>query len=237
MAPRILHAHQTMPEHTRQPAFERMLLEQNIQIAQVLGNAIAMRDHDTGAHNLRVALYSGLFGQALDLDPQLIRDLVVGAFLHDLGKIAIPDRVLLKAGSLTDEEWEIMRRHCELGERLLGQLPTFHSAIPVIRHHHERYDGTGYPDRLAGNDIPLIARAFAVVDVFDALVSVRPYKQAMPLDKALGILEAGKGTHFDPNLVSVFIMLGPHFQHTFGSLQEEELLSCVASFRQGLFGA
>lgn len=228
-------ASRTFP--TPQMAFERTLLEQNIQIAQVLGSAIAMRDHDTGAHNLRVALYSGLLGDAIGLDPPLVRDLMVGAFLHDLGKIAIPDRILLKAGPLSGEEWAIMRCHCDLGAQLLGQLPAFHYAIPVVRHHHERYDGTGYPDRLAGDDIPLLARAFAVVDVFDALVSTRPYKRAMTCEDALGRLEAAKGTHFDPNLASAFIRLAPHLYHTFGSLSEEELTPYLVNLRQRLFGA
>lgn len=221
----------------QQMAFERTLLEQNIQIAQVLGSVIAMRDHDTGAHNLRVALYSGLLGDAIGLDPQRVRDLMVGAFLHDLGKIAIPDRILLKAGPLSGEEWEVMRRHCALGARLLGQLPAFHHAIPVVHHHHERYDGTGYPDRLAGDDIPLLARAFAVVDVFDTLVSVRPYKRAMPYEDALDSLEAGKGTHFDPSLASAFIRLAPRLYHTFGNLSEEELAPYLVNLRQRLFGA
>ncbi len=227
----------SMTFRAQQMAFERALLEQNIQIAQVLGSAIAMRDHDTGAHSLRVALYSGLLGDAIGLDPQRVRDLMVGAFLHDLGKIAIPDRILLKAGPLSGEEWEIMRRHCHLGARLLGQLPAFHHAIPVVRHHHERYDGTGYPDRLAGDDIPLLARAFAVVDVFDALVSVRPYKRAMTYEDALDGLEAGKGTHFDPSLASAFIRLAPHLYHMFGSLSEEELAPYLVNLRQRLFGA
>lgn len=216
---------------------ERALLEQNIQIAQVLGNAIAMRDHDTGSHNLRVALYAGLLGDALGFERPLVRDLLVGAFLHDLGKIAIPDRVLLKNGALNAEEWAIMRGHCEIGARLLGQLPAFQHAVPVVLHHHERFDGTGYPDRLAGDDIPLIARAFAVVDVFDALVSVRPYKRAATLDDALDHLEAGRGGHFDPDLASVFIRLAPRLYHMFGHLSEGELIPYLDNLRLRLFGA
>ncbi|WP_109117757.1 HD domain-containing phosphohydrolase [Azospirillum sp. TSO22-1] len=223
--------------HAQQRAFERALLEQNIQIAQVLGKAIAMRDHDTGDHNLRVALYAGLLGDAIGLDPQPVRDLMVGAYLHDLGKIAIPDRILLKAGPLSSAEWEVIRRHCDLGAQLLGQMPAFHYAIPVVRHHHERYDGTGYPDRLTGEDIPLIARAFAVVDVFDALVSVRPYKRAMAFEDALDCLEAGKGTHFDPTLAAAFIRLAPHLYHTFGNLSEDELAPYLDNLRLRLFGA
>lgn len=215
---------------------DRRLLEQNIQTAQVLGSAIAMRDHDTGEHNLRVALYAGALGEALGLDQQILRDLIAGAFLHDIGKIAIPDSVLLKPGLLSAEEQKVMRRHCELGAQLLEQLPAFHNAIPVVRHHHERFDGTGYPDALAGNGIPLIARAFAITDVFDALTSVRPYKRGFEADKALQIMEAELGKHFDPPLGRTFLGLAPQLFRQFGGQSEEALAPMLAALRMRHFG-
>jgi len=219
-----------------QDEFERRLLEQNIHTAQVLGTAIAMRDHGTGAHNHRVALYAGALGEAVGLDPQSMRDLIAGAFLHDIGKIAIPDGVLLKAGALSAEERTVMQGHSVLGAQLLDELPAFRGAIPVVRHHHERYDGSGYPDHLAGADIPMTARAFAVVDVFDALVSARPYKQAFSLEKALEDLEAAVGTHFDPGFAAPFIRLAPLSYRQFASLSEDVLKPYVAELRQRHFG-
>jgi putative nucleotidyltransferase with HDIG domain len=219
-----------------QDEFERRLLEQNIHTAQVLGTAIAMRDHGTGAHNHRVALYAGALGEAVGLDPQSMRDLIAGAFLHDIGKIAIPDGVLLKAGALSAEERAVMQDHNVLGAQLLDELPAFRGAIPVVRHHHERYDGSGYPDHLAGADIPMTARAFAVVDVFDALVSARPYKQAFSLEKALEDLEAGIGTHFDPGFALSFIRLAPLSYRQFASLSEDALKPYVVGLRQRHFG-
>lgn len=219
------------------PEFERLLLEQNIQTAQVLGTAIAMRDHGTGEHNLRVTLYAGRFGEALSLDAATIRNLLAGALLHDIGKVAIPDRILLKPGKLSAEEMAIMRRHSDLGAMLLEELPAFHGAIPVVRHHHERYDGTGYPGGLAGEDIPLIARAFALVDVLDALVSERPYKQGLSLAEAVGYLQAGAGLHFDPQLGPRFCALLPTLIPQYGSLPEDKLKQHLAEMRLRHFGA
>jgi response regulator RpfG family c-di-GMP phosphodiesterase len=168
-------------------------------------------------------LYAGALGEDLGLELSSVRGLIAGAFLHDLGKIAIPDRILLKAGPLSGEEREVMQTHCELGAQLLGGLPAFRDAVPVVRHHHERYDGSGYPDHLAGASIPMSARVFAIVDVFDALVSARPYKQALQLGKALEDLESGVGTHFDPCVAAPFIRLAPASYRQFGSLSEDAL--------------
>jgi HD-GYP domain-containing protein (c-di-GMP phosphodiesterase class II) len=165
-----------------------------------------------------------------------LRDLIAGAFLHDIGKIAIPDQILLKAGKLSDDEAQVMREHCAYGTRLIEELPAFRGAIPVIRHHHERYDGSGYPGRLAGGKIPAIARAFTIVDVFDALVSDRPYKRAFPWEEALAIIEAAMGTHFDPGFTSPFLRLAPMVYQKFGSLSEEELKFHVVDLRLRHFG-
>lgn len=184
----------------------------------MLGTAITMRDHDTGAHNLRVALYAGALGEELGFDQGTLRDLIAGAFLHDIGKIAIPDRILLKAGKLSDDEAHVMREHCAYGAQLIEELPAFRGAVSVVRHHHERYDGTGYPDQLAGERIPVIARAFAIIDVFDALMSDRPYKRAFPWEEMVTIIDAATGTHFDPGFTSPFLRLAPTVYQMFGSL-------------------
>jgi HD-GYP domain len=216
--------------------FERKLLKQNIQTAQVLGTAITMRDHGTGAHNLRVALYSGAFGEALGFDQTMLRNLIAGAFLHDIGKIAIPDTILLKAGKLSDDEELVMREHCRYGAQLIEKLPAFHSALPVVLHHHEQYDGNGYPSGLVGERIPIIARVFAIIDVFDALVSARPYKQALSWTKAVTIIDTASGTHFDPRLTAQFLDLVPTVYLTLGNLTEEELQPHATALRRRYFG-
>ncbi len=168
-------------------------------------DAIALRDRDTGAHVTRVALYAGVLGEALGFDRSMIRGLMKGAFLHDIGKISIPDSILRKPGPLGAEEVAIMRHHPVLGVELLEGLPWFEDALPVVRHHHERFDGNGYPDGLNGSATSPLARAFAIVDVFDALVSARPYKPAFPLPEALSLLMAGSGTQFDASLLGIFV--------------------------------
>ena len=140
----------------------------------------------------------------MDLPKREIADLVVGAFLHDVGKIGISDRILLKPGRLTADEFEIMKTHSLLGIEIVADNPWLAGAALTIRHHHERFDGTGYPDGLGGEAIPRAARIFAVVDVFDALTSERPYKQALPLVEALAIIERDSGRQFDPAVVEVF---------------------------------
>jgi len=226
---------QEFPEAVRL-RFERRLLEQNIRTAEMLGMAVTLRDHGTGEHNFRVALYAGALGEELGFDPGTLRDLIAGAFLHDIGKIAIPDPILLKAGKLSDDETRVMREHCAYGAQLIGDLPAFHGVIPVVRHHHERYDGSGYPDRLAGEQIPVIARAFAIIDVFDALVSDRPYKRAFPLEEAETIIAGAMGTHFDPGFTSPFLRLAPIIHEKFGRLLEAELKHQIAELRLRHFG-
>jgi putative nucleotidyltransferase with HDIG domain len=225
-----------MDPRSWQDEFEHRLLEQNIQTAQVLGAAVAMRDHGTGEHNFRVALYAGALGEALGFESATMRALLAGAFLHDIGKIAIPDRILLKAGRLSAEAVEKMHQHCELGAQLLEELPAFQSAIAVVRYHHERYDGSGYPKGLAGEEIPKIARAFSIVDVFDALISERPYKPAFQLEEVVKLLGAGIGRHFDPHFVPPFLELLPAIYLKFGQLSETSLKPHMAELRLRHFG-
>ena len=183
---------------------ELLKLEYNIKIAQTMGRAASLRDSETEAHNFRVSYLSGLLGQKLNLPKKQLQSLMKGAFLHDIGKIGISDNILLKNGKLDDDEWEEMKLHPILGKELIDNLPWFDDALDIIVHHHEKFDGTGYPDGLKEEKIPLNARLFAVIDVFDALVSKRPYKEPMEKDKALKIIKSEKGTHFDPQMVDLF---------------------------------
>lgn len=180
------------------------LLESNLSLLRSLGNAVAKRDSDTDAHNYRVTLYAAALAQTMNWPKREIAVLIPGALLHDVGKIGIPDHILLKPGKLTDGEFEIMKTHPLLGLEIVAGDDWLSAAAPVIRHHHERFDGSGYPDRLKGTEIPIGARLFAVVDVFDALVSQRPYKGSMPLTDALAYIDANSGRLFDPDVVTAF---------------------------------
>lgn len=185
--------------------FSQQVLQGNLEMASVLGAAIAKRDSDTGDHNFRVALYAIQLGEAVGLAASEMRRLILGAFLHDVGKIGISDNILLKPGKLSVEEFSIMRTHVALGLDIIADSEWLQGARDVIEGHHEKFDGTGYGRGLKGEDIPLNARIFAIVDVFDALTSRRPYKEPMALDVALGIILGDAGTHFDPRLVTRFL--------------------------------
>ncbi len=184
--------------------FSRDLLKGNIELMEVLGSAIAKRDSDTSAHNYRVTIYALRLAEALGMAPAPMRDLIAGAFLHDVGKIGISDGILLKPGRLDADEFRVMQTHVALGGDILAKSQWLQSARAVVENHHEKFDGSGYPRGLAGEAIPLAARIFAVVDVFDALTSKRPYKPALPRQEALDILRRDAGSHFDPRLVGVF---------------------------------
>ena len=196
----------------RLAALSADLLHSNLELMEVLGSAIALRDSATDAHNYRVTAYAIAAGRALRLPGAELRDLIAGAFLHDVGKIGVPDAVLLKPGALTPEEMQAMRRHVPLGVRVIAGSPWLHGARSVVECHHEKFDGSGYPKGLAGAAIPLGARVFAIVDAFDALTSRRPYKDALSFDAAMALLERGRGTHFDPALLDAFrgIAAGVH---------------------------
>ncbi|MBU3697379.1 MAG: response regulator [Rhodocyclaceae bacterium] len=182
----------------------REILQGNIETAAVLGAAIAKRDSDTGEHNYRVTLYAIALAEKVGLEREQIRYLTLGAFLHDVGKIGIPDAILLKPGRLDETEFATMKQHVGLGLEIIANSRWLAPAAEVIGNHHEKVDGSGYPQGRRGEDIPLNARIFAIVDVFDALMSKRPYKPPMALEQALEILRAGRGQHFDSALVDAF---------------------------------
>nr|WP_246580630.1 HD-GYP domain-containing protein [Deinococcus aestuarii] len=175
-----------------------------------LGLALEARDLETSGHTRRVVALATRLGEVLGLRGDLLEELRQGAYLHDLGKLTVPDAVLLKPGKLTAEEWITMRGHAARGYELARQMPTLGTeTLHVVRHHHERWDGAGYPDGMAGEEIPLGARIFAVVDVYDALTSERPYKRAWTPGEALRELHAQAGQHFDPQVVEAFFSLLP----------------------------
>jgi response regulator RpfG family c-di-GMP phosphodiesterase len=162
------------------------------------------KDASTMRHLFRVREFCRMLAQELGVPDKKMRDLELGAMLHDVGKYAIPDAILTKPGRLTDEEWVVMRKHPDLGARFVENIPFLAGATDVIHCHHERYDGGGYPRRLRGEEIPLAARIFSVVDAFDAIVSERCYKPAQPASVALDELRRCAGTQFDPEVVAAF---------------------------------
>ncbi|MFQ5466291.1 MAG: HD domain-containing phosphohydrolase, partial [Thermodesulfobacteriota bacterium] len=182
----------------------RKLKDEFLHTAEALAEAVNSRDPYTGGHTRRVMEYALMVADAIGLEDPEREDLKLAAILHDIGKIGIDDAILRKGGVLTTAEERLMRQHPEIGARILGYVEEMSGVIPGVRHHHERFDGGGYPDGLEGEDVPLAARIIAVVDAFDALTTDRPYKKA--IDRAAAAEELGKsgGTQFDPALVKVF---------------------------------
>ena len=181
----------------------------NIGMLKVLGSAIAKRDSDTNIHNYRVTLYSVQIGEMLRLSRTAMQGLIKGAFLHDLGKIAIGDAILHKTGKLTDEEFTIMMTHVQHGEDIVRGYDWLKNALDVVCGHHEKFDGSGYPLGLSHDNIPLNARIFSVADVFDALTSKRPYKEPFSFDVSVKILQESMGSHFDPEVTRLFLDYAP----------------------------
>jgi putative two-component system response regulator len=183
-----------------------------LEVLQRLAGAGEYRDDDTGLHTARVAATAGSLAVAAGMDPRDVDLLVRAAPLHDVGKIGIPDSVLLKPGKLTADEMGIMRRHTIIGARILegSRAPLMQLAESIALRHHEKWDGTGYPDGLAGERIPLPARIVAVADVFDALSHARPYRPAWTIDATLAEIERLRGIHFDPWLTDLFLSLDDH---------------------------
>jgi HD-GYP domain-containing protein (c-di-GMP phosphodiesterase class II) len=214
----------------------RAILTGNIELLEVLGSAIAKRDSDTSAHNYRVALYAIELARAIGLPADQMRSLVAGSFLHDVGKIGIPDGILLKPGKLDPGEFEIMKTHVELGGHILQKSSWLATARDVVLNHHEKYNGAGYPGGLVGEAIPLSARIFAVVDVFDALTSRRPYKEPMSLDESLGILRKDAGSHFDPVLVDAFAGIAPALYRRLCAMTDAEAEALLRETIAGYFG-
>ena len=187
------------------------LRETRLQIVQRLGRAAEYKDNETGLHVIRMSHFSQLLALAAGCSPAWAEDLLNAAPMHDVGKIGIPDAVLRKPGPLDADEWATMRRHPEIGAEIIGEHPSgvLQLAREIALAHHEKWDGSGYPNGLAGEAIPLSARIVAVVDVFDALTTRRPYKEPWPVQEAMDHITAQAGKHFDPALVALFIPLLP----------------------------
>ena len=177
------------------------------EIIHRLGTAAEFRDDDTGAHIYRMSQYCKVLAEGAGLDDAAAEELLLAAPMHDVGKIGVPDSVLLKPGALDEEEWRIMQAHTTMGAQILGgsRSATIQLAEQIALEHHEKWDGTGYPNGLAGENISLEARICTIADVFDALTSARPYKEPWPFDKALGLIDNSRGTMFDPELVNIFL--------------------------------
>ncbi|MEE1895992.1 two-component system response regulator [Pseudomonas otitidis] len=182
-----------------------------LEIVQRLGLAAEYKDNETGLHVIRMSHYSRILARALGWSEADCDDLLNAAPMHDVGKIGIPDAVLRKPGKLDADEWAVMRQHVSIGANIIGEHPSglLRMAQRIALTHHEKWDGSGYPNGLAGEDIPIEGRIVAIADVFDALTSERPYKQAWPVEEAVAFLREQSGQHFDPDLVELFIQQLP----------------------------
>ncbi|HJT26241.1 MAG TPA: diguanylate cyclase [Pyrinomonadaceae bacterium] len=181
------------------------LSELHLATAEALATAIDAKDQTTHCHVRRVQIYAAGMGEVFGLSPEEIAALKAGALLHDIGKLAVPPHILNKPGPLTHAEFEKMKIHTVVGAQILGRVDFPYPVIPIVRHHHEQWDGRGYPDRLRGEQIPITARIISVVDCFDSIREDRPFRRGMTLDEATALLLRGSGIHFDPVVVEQFI--------------------------------
>lgn len=171
----------------------------------ILRQTVEAKDPYTRGHSDRVSEFSVLIGKKMGLDDETLHTLKIGGLFHDIGKIGIPDSILLKESKLSDEEYSQIKNHPTIGAHMLGDAAVFKDIIPIVKHHHERFDGRGYPSQLAGENIPFIARIAAVADTFDAMTSKRTYRDALPLSVVKEEIEKCSGTQFDPKIAKVFL--------------------------------
>jgi len=187
-------------------------LERSYDITlEALGNALDLKDAETEGHSKRVTAFTMAIAHAMDLPDERRKVIGRGAFLHDIGKMAIPDAILRKPGRLTPEEQAVMREHCWLGYQMLRRIPFLHEAAEIVYSHQEHFDGSGYPRGLHGDQINLGARVFSVADAFDAITSDRPYRAAQSMSSARREIERHAGTQFDPKIVSIFLSISEEF--------------------------
>lgn len=172
---------------------------------ETLRQTVDAKDTYTRGHSDRVSEYACLLGKELNLNEDAMKTLKVGGLFHDIGKIGVPDSILLKPGKLTDEEYSEIKNHPTIGAHILSTATIFKDLLPIVKHHHERYDGKGYPSQLQGENIPYLARITAIADTFDAMTSRRPYRNALELEFVITEFEKCSGTQFDPNLAPVWI--------------------------------
>ncbi len=199
---------QLVAERTHQLSQALQNLEKSYDYTlDALGGALDLKDAETEGHCQRVTAYTITIAKAMNVKPASLRHIARGAFLHDIGKMGVPDHILLKTGSLTSEEQMIMRRHCEIGYQVLDGIPFLHEAAQIVLAHQERYDGSGYPRGLKGDDIPIGARIFAIADALDAITSDRPYRKAASFACAREEIRRGAGNQFDPKVVETFLSI------------------------------
>jgi HD-GYP domain-containing protein (c-di-GMP phosphodiesterase class II) len=191
----------------RVKAVEEQLTALRTSLICAFNQLLDLKDLNTGVHSTRLAEWALHVGGELGLDESARSDIEVAALLHDIGKIGIPDSILQKPAKLTNEEYALMKKHPEYGWAVLRHVPGMERASLVILHHHESYDGEGYPAGLAGEDIPIGSRIVAVIDAFDAMVSSRPYREGLPFEEAERRLLQARGTQFDPRVVDIFLPL------------------------------
>ncbi len=200
----ILLQNETLEEQVRQRTQE--LEDSRLEIIKRLGRAAEYKDNETGNHILRMSHFAQMLAKAVGLSQEQTDNILLAAPMHDIGKIGIPDSILLKPGKLEPDEWAIMQTHVTIGADLLAgtDIPLLEMARNIALSHHEKWDGSGYPRGLSGTAIPIEGRICAICDVFDALTSERPYKKAWPIEEAVAFLRQQKGQHFDPQLVDLF---------------------------------
>ena len=199
--------------HDKNEELERAYLD----TIGILRQTVEAKDPYTRGHSDRVSEYSVLIGKKLGLDEKTLHILKIGGLFHDIGKIGIPDSILLKESKLSDEEYSQIKNHPMIGVHMLGDAAIFTDILPIVKHHHERYDGRGYPSQLVGEDIPYVARIAAVADTFDAMTSKRSYRDSLPIDIVRAEIERCSGTQFDPNIAKVFLDI---MDNDFDSIRE-----------------
>ncbi len=191
---------------------QEQLKKAYLESIETLRYTVEAKDTYTRGHSDRVSEYSVLIGNALNLPEKDIQTLKIGGLFHDIGKIGVPDSILLKDSKLTDDEYSEIKNHPSIGKHILSNATIFQNIIPIVYHHHEKFDGTGYPERLKGEDIPLFARIAAVADTFDAMTSKRSYRNALPLETVRVEIENYSGTQFDPAIAKIFLdILDNHY--------------------------
>ena len=212
------------------------LFQANLGMIEILGNAIAKKDCGTSIHNYRVTIYAIRLAEAIGLSGEEMKGVIKGALLHDMGKIAISDAILLKPDALSPEEKAVMRTHIQHGVDIIRDYQWLSDAMDVIAYHHERFDGKGFLKGLQGAGIPLSARIFTVCDVFDALMSKRPYKEALSFDQSMQTVRQMRGTHFDPMVVDTFDRLAKKLCEEIGKADEDSLKQMLKQLMDKYFG-
>lgn len=191
-----------------------------LESIQTLRYTVEVKDRYTRGHSDRVSEYSVLLGKHLGLPQTDLDTLRVGGLFHDIGKIGVPDAILQKNGRLDDDEYSQIKQHPNIGIHILSHAKIFQNILPIVEHHHEKFDGTGYPGRLAGNDIPYLARIAAVADSFDAMASKRAYRNSLPLNVIIDEFERCKGTQFDPEIANVFLDILKNYRDEIDEVME-----------------